>query len=133
MLADRGWDGQVDSAAIGAWHVGAPPDPRSVQIGAERGYDLASIRGRQIKPADLDRFNHVIGLDSYHLRELQTMAQGHELAQISRLLDWAPQSGEIDVPDPYYGETEDFIRALDLVEIGMTALLDRVFAHTRQV
>ena len=39
------------------------------------------------------------------------------------LMDYAPDAGSRIVPDPYYGEAEDFERVLDLVEAGCAGLL----------
>ncbi len=36
----------VDSAGTGGWHVGAPPDPRSVEAAAGAGSMSAGRRGR---------------------------------------------------------------------------------------
>ena len=32
--------------------------------------------------------------------------------------------GDVDVPDPYYGDDDDFERCLDLVEAGCRGLVD---------
>ena len=34
--------------------------------------------------------------------------------------------GDIDVPDPYYGDDEDFERCLDLIEAGCHGLVDHL-------
>ena len=37
----------IESAGIGDWHVGQPPDDRAIVPGRRRGYDLSSRRARQ--------------------------------------------------------------------------------------
>jgi len=39
------------------------------------------------------------------------------------LLDYAPDMGVSEVPDPYYGEEGDFRHALELIEAGAQGLL----------
>ena len=34
--------------------------------------------------------------------------------------------GAVDVPDPYYGDDDDFERCLDLVEAGCRGLVDHL-------
>ena len=48
LVADAGLDGQVvlDSAGTGGWHVGDPPDARSVAAAARRGITSTAPRGR---------------------------------------------------------------------------------------
>ncbi|MBM0514100.1 hypothetical protein GO616_22705, partial [Aeromonas hydrophila] len=43
--------------------------------------------------------------------------------RLGLLMDYAPDAGSRIVPDPYYGEAEDFERVLDLVEAGCAGLL----------
>jgi protein-tyrosine phosphatase len=43
------------------------------------------------------------------------------------LLEFAPQVGRVDVPDPYYGASNGFEQVLDLVEEAAAGVL----AHLR--
>ena len=63
-LADRV---TVDSAGTHAYHVGDPPDPRSVAAATTRGYDLSGLRGRQLSTYDAERFDHVLVMDRANL------------------------------------------------------------------
>ena len=38
----------IDSAGIGDWHAGEPPDSRAVTHARRRGYDLSALRARQV-------------------------------------------------------------------------------------
>ncbi|MDX2221647.1 MAG: low molecular weight protein-tyrosine-phosphatase, partial [Rhodospirillaceae bacterium] len=63
-LADRI---DVDSAGTHGYHVGEPPDSRSVAAAARRGIDIAGQRARRVQPEDFDRFDLVLALDQGHL------------------------------------------------------------------
>ncbi len=52
----------VDSAGTGDWHVGKPADQRMRDAAARRGIVLPS-RARQIRPSDLDTFDHILTMD----------------------------------------------------------------------
>ena len=41
-------------------------------------------------------------------------------------LEHAPETGRTSVPDPYFGDAADYERALDLIEAGTDAWLDRI-------
>ena len=129
--ADRaGLSGRVraDSAGIGDWHVGLPPDPRAIQAARRRGYDLASMRGRQIEIADFARFGWILAMDAANLKALTEMKPAGYDGRLGLLLDFAPQLGEREIPDPYFGSPEGFERVLDLMEPAMTGLVAEVQA-----
>lgn len=127
--ADRaGLTGRVraDSAGIGDWHVGSPPDPRAVQAARRRGYDLASLRGRKVEATDFARFGWILAMDEANLQALSEMKPRDFVGHLGLLLDFAPALGVREVPDPYYGGPEGFDRVLDLVEPAMTGLIAEV-------
>ena len=47
----------IDSAGTAAYHVGEPPDRRTVSAARRRGYDLSSLRARQVKTHAVSRFD----------------------------------------------------------------------------
>ena len=48
LAMESGLSGQleIDSAGTHGFHVGRPPDPRSIEHAARRGYDLTALRAR---------------------------------------------------------------------------------------
>ena len=117
-------DLRIESAGLGEWHVGDPPDERAQHHARARGYDLSAQRARQVRLRDFDEFHLVLAMDSGHLRALERMAPPRHRGKI-RLF-----AGDCDVPDPYYGGAEGFERVLDLVEERCRALLDELKALT---
>lgn len=117
---------QVDSAGTANYHVGEPPDRRTVSAARRRGYDLGSLRARQVVAADFENFDYVLAMDRANLAELERMARGAGRAQVGLFLEFAPDCGADEVPDPYYGGQEDFERVLDLCETGARGLLRRL-------
>ena len=110
LCEKAGIDLRIESAGIGDWHVGQPPDERTQHHARSRGYDLSAQRARQVRAGDFEEFDLILAMDSGHLRALRQMApQGHR-AKI-RLF-----GADADVPDPYYGGPDGFERVLDLVE-----------------
>jgi protein-tyrosine phosphatase len=129
--ADRAGIGRqirVDSAGLSDGHVGYPPDRRAVQAAWRRGYDLTAMRGRQVEVADFSRFGWIIAMDDSNMRALTAMKPPAFGGHLGLLLDFAPELGIRDVPDPYYGNFEGFERVLDLIEISVSGLLARLQA-----
>ena len=126
-------DVEVDSAGLGDWHRGDAPDPRTVRHALARGYDLTSLRARQLGAADFAFFDRLYAMDQGHLRELRRLAPAPHRAKVSLFLDVLPASPDDarpgrEVPDPYYGGAEGFEQVLDLVEAGCRAIVAELAA-----
>ncbi|MBD9398059.1 low molecular weight protein-tyrosine-phosphatase [Pseudomonas sp. PDM11] len=113
---------ELDSAGTGGWHVGKAPDSRTQQAASRRGYDLSSLRGRQVSVDDFARFDLILAMDSANLRDLQRIRPANARAELDLYLRRF-ELAEDEVPDPYYGGSEGFEHVLDLLEQASDALL----------
>jgi protein-tyrosine phosphatase len=131
LVADAGLSDEIeiDSAGTGGWHVGAPPDSRAVAAAARRGIRLDG-GARQVRVKDFDDFDLVVALDAANARDLRRLAPDEAAAAKVRLLrEFDPASAggrDLDVPDPYYGESDGFGHVLDLVDAACRGLLDEL-------
>jgi len=116
----------VDSAGTAEYHVGDPPDGRTVAAARRRGYELAHLRARRVAPADFENFDYILAMDRANLAELEQLGEGVIGGRLGLFLEFAPELKVDEVPDPYYGGVEDFERVLDLCEAGARALLRRL-------
>lgn len=116
----------IDSAGTGPWHVGKPPDARAVRIARERGYDLSALRARQVEVLDFLRLDFVLAMDRNNREALMRLAPAAQRDRVSLFLEHATHSPLREVPDPYYGDDEDFVQVLALVEAAADGLLHRV-------
>jgi len=121
---------RIDSAGTHDYHVGEPPDPRAIDTAFRRGYDLRKLRAREIAPRDYGRFDWIIAMDAHNLKEITHRRPRDFAGHIGLLLDFAPELGIREVPDPYYGGPEGFERILDLIEPASQALLAQIAART---
>jgi protein-tyrosine phosphatase len=113
----------IDSAGLGDWHVGQAPDTRAQAAAQNRGIDISGQSARQIAHADFSRFDLLLAMDGSNYQELVQLAPSEARHKIRRFLDFAPQVGTADVPDPFYGGSEGFDHALDLIEEAARGLL----------
>jgi low molecular weight protein-tyrosine phosphatase len=114
---------EVDSAGTADYHVGEPPDRRTVAAARRRGYELSGLRARQVQTEDFARFDLVLAMDRANLAELESRRPRDGTARIGLFLEYARETGVAEVPDPYYGAVEEFERVLDLCEAGARAML----------
>jgi protein-tyrosine phosphatase len=104
----------VESAGTHAYHIGEEADPRTVTAAGHRGVDLSSHRARLIRREDFDRFDEILCMDESNLKLVRRMGPWDAPARIGLALDYAPQAGRTEVPDPYYGDARDFERVVEL-------------------
>lgn len=116
---------EIDSAGIGSWHVGDLPDARMRTHGRRRGLNINHVC-RQVRQADFDRFDLIIGMDEGNLRALHKMAETRQDDDkiFSMAEFFSPGSRWYEVPDPYYDGDEGFETVLDLLEDATRNILD---------
>jgi len=133
LAADSGMGEGIlsDSAGTHGYHIGEPPDPRSQDSAAGRGYDLSGLRARRFERADFERFDLIVAMDRGHFAMLSGMARPPTAHKLKLMMSYARRFKELDVPDPYYGDPRDFERVLDMLEDAVRGLLDSLAQPTR--
>jgi protein-tyrosine phosphatase len=114
----------VDSAGTGPWHVGDPPDKRAQKSASLRGLDLSSQRAHRITPDDCQKFDYILTMDEENYQAVAALCRGS--AVVRPFLNFATDSPEREVPDPYYGGPNGFEYVLDLVEEASEGLLSDI-------
>jgi len=114
----------VDSSGTAGYHVGNPPDPRSVEVAASHGIDISRQRCRRLSQDDFDEFDYIFAMDRENLIYLQELARSAEdLAKVSLLLESAEMAEE-EVPDPYYGGDDGFLHVFRMIDRATDRLLE---------
>lgn len=114
---------EIDSAGTAGYHIGDAPDTRSQAAALRRGYDMSLLRARVVEPADFERFDLVLAMDENNYAVLRQRAPAAYRERVKLFLDFAPDCGMSEVPDPYYGGPAGFEHVLDLVEEASRGLL----------
>ena len=133
VITDAGMHDQIliDSAGTGGWHIGKAPDARAISAAKNRGYDLSSLRARQVCIADFDEFDFILAMDHANLSDLKVMVPHHYQGHLGLFLDFAQNFQHREVPDPYYGEAAGFDLVLDLIEDASAGLLHQLQQRRR--
>lgn len=117
---------EIDSAGIGDWHIGEPPDQRAMAAARRRGLDMSRLRARQIASEDFARFDFILAMDRANLSDLRRRAPTQYRERVRLFLEFAPDVGMDEVPDPYYGGEAGFEEVLDLAEQAARGLLSYI-------
>jgi protein-tyrosine phosphatase len=115
-----------DSAGTHGYHIGDPPDYRSVAVARSNGILMDDLRARKIDVTDFERFSHIVAMDKGHEDAINRMRPQGARAQVSLLLDHHADHKRKDVPDPYYGTLQDFEHTYSLILQGVEALCDEI-------
>jgi len=118
---------QVDSAGTGGWHVGAPPDPRSIAVARQHGLDITDQRGKKFSPYDFESYDHIFVMDNSNYRDVVNQAQSDsEKQKVQLILDEIFPGENVDVPDPYYGGDQGFENVYQMLDEACENIVRRL-------
>ncbi|MBJ9984357.1 low molecular weight phosphotyrosine protein phosphatase [Acinetobacter sp. S40] len=131
----------VDSAGTSNYHPNKAPDPRSQQHALKRGYDLSTLRARQLTTQDFLEFDLILAMDHENFKNIQSLKQKalnqyktHQIrASVALMSEHDPVYKQQALPDPYYGETDGFERVLDQCESSAKAWVQMFKQQIRTV
>lgn len=116
----------IDSCGTGDWHVGNPPDPRSIQTAALYNIDITSQRARQFDPStDIERFTHIIPMDASNKNNLIKLGAPESKLTLMRTYDPTLNKPQ-DVPDPYYGGDDGFEKVYQMLTRSCSTMLNTI-------
>ena len=117
---------QVDSAGTGGWHVGAPPDRRSVATAAAAGVDISGQRARKLQAMDFAEFDWLLCADRSVLHDVRLRAPVESVGRVALLLEWAGLGEAAEIPDPYTGGMDDFRKVWEMVDTAAERIVARL-------
>jgi protein-tyrosine phosphatase len=69
------------------------------------------------------RFDLILAMDRANLLELEAMRPKNSRARVQLFLEYAPELGRLEVPDPYYRDARGFEEVLDFSAAASRGLL----------
>jgi len=114
----------VDSKATSTEEIGNPPHRGTVNKLNSVGIPLYPHTASQMKKSDYQKFDYIIAMDSYNVRNIMRIIGSDPENKVFKLLDFTDTPGDID--DPWY--TGDFDTTYNEVRKGCQALLDKLCA-----
>jgi protein-tyrosine phosphatase len=111
---------EVDSSGTGDWHLGHPMDRRAAAALAAAGYDGSAHRAQQFTETWYDEHDLILAMDESNFRDVCALApdEGTAKERVRMFREFDPRAGygDLEVPDPYYGDDDGFSRVLSVVE-----------------
>lgn len=109
----------IDSMGTSAEESGNPPHIGTIRKLREVGVPVFSHRARQMSRRDYDRFDYIIGMDEWNVKNLNRICGGDPDKKIYKFLTFA--DSDRDIADPWY--TGDFEATYKDVVEGCQGLL----------
>lgn len=116
---------RIDSAGTQSYHVGEMPDFRTQRICYENKMSIDGMTARNIVNDDFGQFDLILGMDKSHVSFLRNRAPAEHVGKIALFMEYAG-FGRLDVPDPYYGEMDDFLHIYEMIHRGVVSLLEKL-------
>ena len=111
----------VDSAGTGNYHIGCKPDERSIKVAKNYGIDISLQRCRQFNVSDFDNFDMIYVMDRSNLSNVVKLARNpNDIVKVKLILNGA------EVPDPYYGNDDDFEHVYNLLNEACENIYNRL-------
>jgi protein-tyrosine phosphatase len=116
----------IDSAGTHAYHIDDAPDLRSQKAASDRGVTLSHLRARKVNVGDFEKFDYILAMDSDNHANLMALCPDTHKSKVQYFLNYAPQLGTREVPDPYYGGKYGFEKVLDMIEAASEGFLAHI-------
>jgi protein-tyrosine phosphatase len=117
----------VDSAGTGHWHVGNPPDKRSILTAEKNGIDITNQRGKLFKPSFFQEYDYIYVMDTNNYADVINMAKNEdEKKKVQLILDELFPGENVDVPDPYSGIQSNFDQVFEMLEEACESIANKL-------
>lgn len=116
---------QAASAATSREEIGNPVHPGTRNKLREMGIPVGDHRAVQLTKSDYDRYDYLIGMDDWNLRNMARILGGDPDHKCYKLLDFTDRGG--DIADPWY--TGNFDLTYDDIDAGCDGLLRYLQTH----
>ena len=108
---------KVDSAGTGDYHIGGPPDPRSVAIAKKNGVDISSQKARQFNIKDFSDFDLIYVMDQSNYENVIDLAPDEQSKnKVDLILNALFPNENVDVQDPYFGHENGFETVYEMLD-----------------
>nr|WP_297788178.1 low molecular weight protein-tyrosine-phosphatase [uncultured Allomuricauda sp.] len=116
----------VDSAGTAGYHVGNPPDKRSIAVAHKYGLNIGHQKCRKFSEQDFSEFDHIYVMDRSNFSDVASLAKNQEEASKVKLLLSEVELGIREVPDPYYGGHDGFENVYQMIDRACEAIAKKL-------
>lgn len=118
---------KIDSAGTAGYHIDEAPDHRTIKNAKKNGVDLSKLRARKFSVSDFDAFDKIYVMDESNFQNVISLTKdSSHHKKVDYLLNVIHPGKNLPVPDPYYGNENNFEEVFQLVYAACVKLIDDV-------
>lgn len=122
-----GLDVEVNSCGTASYHLGESPDNRAIQTLYKYDIDISQHQGQQFQISDFDKYDLIFAMDNSNYSNLLEKARDEkDMEKVKLLMDEIYPGKQKIVPDPYYGNMNNFEETYTLTEAACEGLAQRL-------
>lgn len=116
----------VDSAGTAGYHIGNPPDTRSIAVAKKYGINIQNQVCRKFSTKDFDTYDIIYAMDKNNYKDIIKLGTKTEHTKKVRLLLSEIDGLENEVPDPYYGGADGFEHIFKMIDAACDHIVKRL-------
>ncbi len=121
----------IESAAVGHWSLGEPPDPRQMRACGKKEYFFEpQKRAQMIQDEDFKKYDFILAADEQVLQKVKVLQPQACSARIELITSFSTQFKNKSIPDPYYLGEEAFDLVVTMLEDSCFGLITFIDSHT---
>lgn len=113
-----------DSCGTALYHIGEPPDPRTVEVARQNNVRINHL-GRQLITADFTEFDHILVMDHSNYQDAQSINPTNSKAKVRFIRDFDPHPDDGQVPDPYWSGEDGFQNVFNILERSINGFIKK--------
>jgi protein-tyrosine phosphatase len=114
-----------DSCGTSKYHIGDPPDERTIANALKNGIKLDQ-QARQFEKKDFREFDYILAMDSNNLNNIKILDQTGQFGDKLHLMrDFDTENPGGDVTDPFFGGEEGFKNVYDILNRSVTNFIEK--------
>lgn len=112
---------RIDSAGTAGWHEGSAPHEGTIAKLRQADIPASDLTARQLRIEDAVQYDMIIVMDESNENEVQKLfSTAEKQPEIHRMMDFAENPAEENVPDPFF--TGDFDYTYSLLSEALQGL-----------
>lgn len=133
-VKEKGWDWEVDSAGTNGYHNGETPHPLSQKVCTQQGVDISNQVSRKLTQSDFQKYDRIYAMAEDVLEQMRSIGkEDFDNKKAILFLEELYPGKQRSVPDPWYGEEEDFLDVFFLIEEACEAIINNFIAQQKAV
>ena len=120
----EGLEWKIESAGTNGIHVGEAPHLLSQKIAKQNGINICNQRARKFDAKDFENFDKIYVMADDVMRDVRRIAgEKFDTNKIDHFMNELHEGKNENVPDPWFGEEDDYIKVYDLIDKTCDAII----------